>query len=110
MKVELKDVLHFYVGCRIVYSDEPQNQNHKLTLEVLAKKMFGHSIKPILRPLSDMTELESNYLACIFPMPNNHNWNREKWNMQEFLYLLKQGFDLFGLIESEQAFDKTKVK
>lgn len=72
---------------------------------------------PILRPLSDMTEEE--YEHILYDL-RSYDGGRDKGklafpdmfmtiqNADVFSYCLKQGFDLFGLIESGLAIDKTK--
>jgi tyrosyl-tRNA synthetase len=56
-------------------------------------------IKPILRPLSSMTEEHKKFYG-----------GRKEFDALEFAYLLKQGYDFFELIESGQAIDATKQK
>ncbi len=79
--------------------------------------VFGNSwIKPLLRPLSDMSsgeEIEYKKLSKI-PMDNLNNEELRKKDCmrveaQATAYLLKQGFDLFGLIEDNIAIDKTTL-
>jgi hypothetical protein len=75
-----------------------------------------HRIKPFLRPLSDMTDKEM--LECgnlCYDFSNDKELNKWQWKDFECLlmpeqwqWLLKRHFDLFGLIESRIAFDKTK--
>lgn len=68
---------------------------------------FGEDhIKPILRPLSDMTEDEKEKWDNM--RLEDFEYSTELLAANETLYLLKQGFDLFGLIESGLAIDKTK--
>ena len=93
-------------------------------------------IKPILRPLSDITEAEAKavteFTGSYGDTPGQRTYKtwknqfgkivvswgqglREKYVPQDetiykpeqFTYLLKQGFDLFGLIESGLAINKT---
>lgn len=92
------------------------------------------SITPILRPLSDMTEEESERLLREHNFYSRHtimhpefyrgaihfkviySGQHRRWpkkirpheTPEMVLYLLKQGFDLFGLIENGLAIDKTK--
>jgi len=85
-------------------------------------------IKPILRPLSDMTEEEflvikpglSPNVTHAFSLPATYHdkpWhvlileNRLQTNTLTFndgMILLRQHFDLFGLIDAGLAIDKTK--
>ena len=77
--------------------------------------------KLLLRPLSDMTEDEGFALSDIMGFFTPDNFisaikSGSKYVMDFRLsfeltqYLLKQGFDLFGLIESGLAIDKTKTQ
>lgn len=71
---------------------------------------------PILRPLSDINTEEKKWYSDLTgyniddleehycPMLNLDIGNPTVWS-----YLLKQGFDLFGLIEAGLALDKTKI-
>lgn len=80
----------------------------------------GSYFKPILRPLSDMSEEEENDIAVdMFGDWHKHVTNAIKSGKKYvfdyrvypdlFLYLLSKHFDLFGLIESGEAIDKTKL-
>jgi hypothetical protein len=75
--------------------------------------------KPLLRPLSDMTEEEAVNVG-ILPKRHWHedtpqeqidwlcnNWNMEIYSPSDLRYLLSEGFDLFGLIDAGLALDKT---
>lgn len=72
-------------------------------------------IKPILRPLSDMTEEEKKWL-------NEHEKLKDEfiglstevyflieWQAEKIRYLLCKGFDLFNLIPEGLALDKTRL-
>lgn len=114
-KSELKDVLHLYIGCYI--KSELMGVQHKFT--DFNKSTIHHFIignfKLILRPLSDMTEEETKEYETLFGC-NPHE--SDEWYceiiMQDigkpkvWLWLLKRGFDLFGLIESGQAIKATE--
>ena len=116
MKTELKDVAHLYVGQRMLswWGDIQEKQvikgvigNHVVfryseddgiqdSLDLSYKQKKGKEPKLILRPLSDMTKEEKDQAFVLS-------------KADEIVYLLKCGFDLFGLIESGQAIDKTKM-
>jgi hypothetical protein len=91
-------------------------------------------IKPILRPLIDMTEEEAKELGTMLLIPNGskysraHKNNQDQWvvrygnvagefwiitgeifNQHQTIYLLSKHFDPFGLIEAGLAIDKTKL-
>jgi hypothetical protein len=142
--IQLKDVAQLYVGCDCKHvglltdifqmtavqsdSDQVVIRNHKDRRR--GQHTSVSNIKPILRPLSDMTEeekhefkelcnLEKEDLDCLTykpsPLDGNitlgtaHLTNILQW-AQGVNYLLKQKFDLFGLIDSNQALEKTKMK
>lgn len=68
------------------------------------------SIKPILRPISDMTDMENDLLAEY--VDNSGADNKEEC-LQEMAILSKKliefQFDVFGWIEKGLAIDKTKI-
>lgn len=121
---EFKDVAHLYPKCELktstgkltlecvrhdcIYGGEPDayvmngNQTHKMN--------WG-DFKPILRPLSDIkadeaTNLTFEQIEEIEDKPMEQIY----FNVSQFCYLLKQGFDLFNLIENGFAIDKTTFK
>lgn len=133
MKTELKDVLHLYLGCQVqtnyrrettggspmkklkgtlqeidlympdkcgVLLEDQSDKTHYSNLDI-------KTVKPILRPLSDMTEKE--WLKEMPDRPALKPGYELNFSATQFNWLLKQGFDLFGLIESGQAIDKTKL-
>ncbi len=150
MKTELKNVLHLYMGCQIrnignqrvflAKGDEFILVGENIESALINKDYF----KPVLRPLSDMTEDEA---LVYFQLPENaiiinkkdyseaiifeYKWKHpvieyntsdgncygeigigkrsQHFNSTEFLFLLKNHFDIFGLIESGQAIDKTTL-
>lgn len=161
-KKKIEDYLHLYLGCEIennngVYRGtligfrqpceaivaidyfnkqhrKPENKEHGEHF-FLAKAM-----RPILRPLSDMTDEEKTEIAKMWTWFQDrtvlneehfeyiHDSNKKmvleafttaneddgarmspSAYFQAFPYLLKQGFDLFNLIESGLAIDKTKL-
>lgn len=79
----------------------------------------GSYFKPILRPLSDMTieeEIEYRdvcnkaYEFAKYKVGDNVGWSDPRVSGAiESKWLLSKHFDLFGLIESGEAIDKTKL-
>lgn len=130
---EIKDYLPFYLGCQVGYAShhEPQDATYTLTAENL-KEAMDFNDPPHLRPLSDMTEEEAIELAKIhkYDIPEDNGVREELINIYSddgelhlgkpylpismykdgLLWLLKQGFDLFGLIESGLAISKTQTQ
>jgi len=137
MKTELKDVINFYLGCEMI--------SKKGTIWILAPSNFPNNwkdsyfltSKPLLRPLSDMTEEEAVEVTkpiVIYGYTEGRSYEAYRnsfgkivvsWGIshlekyvpqselhfttEQFIYLIKQGFDIFGLIDSSQAVDKTKI-
>jgi hypothetical protein len=136
MTIELKDVLHFYLGCEAIMSTDdwhvPEgDQLVRITgimdngqyIAYARKGSFGNyeskNFKPLLRPLSSMTEEEKKEVLRIsdkysgknlIPIYVNHilNFFFHSANPEIIRYLFLRRFDLFGLIESGAAIDKTQ--
>ena len=120
---KLKDHLHLYLGCEALvegYTNRkyPFNYrgiiNYQLLLESGQHYSSVKAIKPILRPLSDMTEEEARE-GEIWGVWHDVNLMGEDWDTfgfspHNFKHLLSKGFDLFGLIEAGLAIDKTTLK
>lgn len=117
MKTELKDVAHLYKGFRFLFENEEHESTHMVDESVVTTEadesgegVFGLSdCKPILRPLSDAKKEEADYCKTLYRL--------DRWGVQTLesqasvtAYLLSKHFDLFGLIESGQAIDMTKLE
>lgn len=118
--MELIEVIHFYIGCQVQEIGGGQGKmfaigdlggDPKMPFKALVNCSSNDSywtninnIRPILRKLSDMTQEENNEL------PTN-NWGPEILNGYHFVtqglfnWAIKKQFDLFGLINSNQAID-----
>lgn len=155
--LQFKDVAHLYLWCDCLLEGRYkaklcgfQHNKPILTLYYASgevsysqKDTFALNdyslLKPILRPLSDMTKEEGIEYAqfyCRNKIAVPIDWVEIKMHesgsvnlsigdgggglslfpggphgdkAEAFVYLLKKGFDLFGLIESGQALDKTKM-
>lgn len=117
MEKKITDYLHFYLGqeCKWrVLSDSDEewtksNVDLKM-LDVLYDRQ-PFEIKPILRPLSNMTQEEfrdtelSSHPKFWTALPTDEYHMK----LSSVVYMLKKGFDLFGLIESGLAIDKTTL-
>lgn len=111
---KVEDYIHLYLGCECY--DTFRKVTGILTAifknSVRIDNGYGQwhisTIKPILRRLETMTEEEANELDWRFPVEEDANIVIKNLNPDEFLYLLKQGFDLFNLIEEGLAIDKSK--
>ncbi len=130
MKTELKDVFYLYLGqlCTIGDSDElhpicmvsEQSVCTGTNIKNVPKWFKMSACKPALRYLSDITEMEMHKLLGIvyndiyqsMPDIGNCSMHFDGDNSVGFKCvdrLLKRGFDIFGLIESGQAINKTTL-
>ena len=116
----IKEVIHLYLGCEAyifpvnTYSDGWLSKQLKklpdlqYSIEITTSSLQGiiaDGYAPMLRRLDSITMDEINERMRL----------AAKWNpfektvycaAEQTAYLLKQGFDLFGLIDSGQAIDK----
>lgn len=121
---ELKDYLHLYLGCRIKskggnFGDLVSVSNDGMSIVVYDKDKIHDPrglcvnsdwLLPILRPLSDMTGEEREEIKNVLPLGKKHDlhfFEDIKDAAKVFSWLLSKHFDLFGLIESGLAIDKT---
>lgn len=118
MEVKLKDVIHHYLGCEVWdnYNDKKGilfgvdiNTSGMDNVKVLHNVVWDlkyEDIKPILRPLSSMTEEEQFKFNNINSLADN----KEQCEANNTAWLLKQGFDLFNLISTSQVINKSSIK
>jgi hypothetical protein len=120
MAIELKEVLHHYAGIHIKHPDGSLATLVGVVSEIahfihdntgsagfcsIDSPLFG---KIMLRHLQDISEEERDEFGQILnDFPLNTQEDCRKIDAAQTLYLLKQQFDLFGLIESGQALNKT---
>lgn len=125
--MKLQYIIHFYIGQECEAHDGIRGLLMAYdSLETLCQLDLGgmgpsyhpydvSDIKPLLRPLSDMTLIEKAEYETLF----GHNPNeRDEWyttllimdigKPEAWAWLLSRGFDLFGLIDAGLAIDKTK--
>jgi hypothetical protein len=131
MKKNIADYLHLYLGCEFIWEDEDDpmilkgvfgDVAYSTEADESGEGMYAiEEIKPILRPLSDMTEEEMNHLGSLTTMTLYDCFDEFYYDFLDqredrpwettfeiTRYLLTRGFDLFGLIESGLALDKTQ--
>jgi hypothetical protein len=116
--MDIKDYLHLYLPVKFIWVKDavPFKKGEIGTLEAKDLQYWNEFKKPILRPLSDMTEEELQECGNLVydfsddPELNNHKWQdfQTLLTSEQFHWLLKKHFDLFGLIEAGLAIDKTK--
>lgn len=130
MKTELKEVIHLYLGCemtdgRILHSVDIDGEWMLLAPNGGGCTNFCHkwdeSVKPILHRLEDMTEMHENEVCNIIGIMGidayKHAFIKEgtymiklKDSVELYTFLLKNGYDIFGLIDSGQAVDYKTLK
>ena len=122
---DIKQYLHLYLGCEIetdisfsishhspVSYKKLDADNYGKIIGELSVSEWSRYCKPILRPLSSMTEEEA--FECfgsqwdgdeptMKSMVKEDGWELMHFAPTHFKYLLSKGFDLFGLIESGLA-------
>jgi len=126
MKKELWDVFHLYYGCEVMFvggneyffkNGDIYTIDHHIFYK-MAKDFEDFNFenyKLILRKMTDITDEERNIASNLSGLVALGTANIGDKNLiyseaEHIAYLLKQGFDLFGLIESGQAIDKTTLK
>lgn len=111
MNKNIADYLPYYIGQDIqipAIEEGAKFDIMKLTYEKF--KYDLSKVKLYLRPLSDMTVPEATEMKSLMGRQTDgvHPVYILVHSPYSFSYLLKQGFDLFGLIEAGLAMDKTK--
>ncbi len=120
MEKHIKDYISLYIGCEIqtpdcigvnlglYYADEIGYFNG-VNIRYPNGKVYVQNynqVKPILRPLSDMTE-EDEEVTGLNP---TYEFGHHVFSPDEFLYFISKAFDIFGLIDEGLAIDKTTLK
>ena len=137
MKTEFKDVEHLYKELKCVFTISGETKEHEEYGILIGSprkgtecyvedaetkdvyRAFIHEIKPILRPLSNMSNEEESYLnkhgfGVCYPSYRISDEEGREASMTIFesafvtQYLLSKHFDLFALISTNQAIDATK--
>lgn len=119
-KIEEKRGLKTGVLKKIEYTVNGKFRMCRIGRKGLQSHYTCEKFKPILRPLSDMTEGElqecGNLVYDFSDDTSGLGLNEHKWEdftlllcVEQFHWLLSKHFDLFGLIEAGLAIDKTKM-
>lgn len=99
----------FYPTTFVIHVDDIKELNHVLLYEVIRANNLD-IFKLILRKLEDMSEEEKRELCRVIDYPIS-SWrdvmnNRHgHYSSEMFSWLLSKSFDLFGLINSNEAID-----
>lgn len=129
---KIEDYIHLYLGCEVEtptrrYKPEG-GKSYKavgkiMDIDLVIKQVGIHfpeedihdlknypfdQVKPLLSPLSSITEEERFELRSLVPAAEDLLWLKNVGETTR--WLLSKHFDLFGLIESGLALDKTLVK
>lgn len=117
MNKQLKDYIHFYIGCKVEWGFEGQK---KIGILSGLDKRYGWQvfdptniiapyryvrielIMPVLRRMESMTEDEDQRQ---FREANRGHYIDMHWYPEGFAWLLEKRFDLFGLIDAGLAID-----
>jgi len=115
MKLELKHLapyLPYGLVIRSYIFDSPISDrklvgisNHGAYFEGEITPLNFKKCKPILRPLYDLKDSEVHSFSCSNIMDFINNVYNEIISMKEYNYLLKNHFDVFGLIDKGLAID-----
>lgn len=129
--MKLQDYAPYYIGCRCINTWFPEghkeynkgwvlsgycqlydNGGKPFFLESENEVTWTDSIKLILRKLEDITNEECEMYNQIFYTMHSINKVQDQMKTGAALtdYLLKTGFDLFGLIEAGLAIDSKTLK
>jgi hypothetical protein len=117
--MNIKDYLHLYLGC-FALTTKPTYENPQVGVLDQISLTDGEAcitaddgyylcglneVKPLLRPLSDLTAIESEDMDVFRHRIRQNDLIAAGAHMTR--YLLSRGFDLFGLIDAGLALDKT---
>lgn len=115
-ELKLQDYLHFYLGAPCYKKNSTITNKHP---EILTTRLYDwckssgcRTVKLVLRPLSDMTEIEANDNELVDVQKGLLSFG-ERLQMYmtatQFAKCLKMRFDLFGLIPAGLAIDSTTI-
>jgi hypothetical protein len=128
MEKQLKDYLHLYIGCKIIWGDKnsphvgtlvglegactTENYRAEIATRIEDKRHHYQCFSPkvnqcllVLRPLSDFKEAEADYVSP-FALEGKPSIMVNADLTRHFCSL---GIDCFGLIEAGLAIDATKA-
>lgn len=118
----IKDYLHLYLECEVLSSNSGMvwqligivNDDGVLYHKDFKKNTASlQNLKPILRPLSDMTEEEAKEIGFWSELYNKITGTEkghaiyDLYTAEKLRLALSKHFDLFGLIEAGLAINKT---
>ena len=117
--MKLQDYIHYYIGCQVLLPDNSRGKLFGISgakVEVHLEKgyfaaLIAH-VKPILRKLGDYEGNELNEYNSLVGRRTDgvHSVVIHYDTPATFNWLLKKGFDLFGLIDAGLAIDSKTLK
>lgn len=113
METQFKDVAHLYIGCYVMVMPDNEIAELQGILNGMAYTSIRGAargiddVKPFLRPLSDCSKDENNYLYTEFD--EDIYESKAEMCADVTRWFLSKRFDLFGFIESGQAIDATTL-
>ena len=119
MEKNIKDYLHLYLGCEVVYPSLNGDLKGIITHKLLSDIIVPHGLlKPLLRPLADMSGEEiKEYEAMVEVAKDYGGLKVNTWSesfvcelAEQTRWLLSKHFDLFSLIPSGLALEKQNSK
>jgi hypothetical protein len=99
--MNFKQVAHFYLGCEMLKNDGSEYTLLPSSMpNNFDKEWITYVGKPMLKKFpDDMSEQDEEETGLNKTYEKGHN----ELNPYDFWYLIKEGFDLFGLIENGEA-------
>jgi hypothetical protein len=115
---KLKDVLHLYLGCPCKGDEGDMTytlvdvgiDRSPMLLDKYGNECVIFDFKPILRPLSSMTEEEKLFCGFSLEAAPQYYVDEECFSFKQVKYLLSKHFDLFNLIGEGLAIDTSNLK
>ena len=127
MEKDIKDYAHLYLGCEALVQFPEDTDGIRCIIESVNVECISFNniapdyyfdepecgFMPILRRLSSMTEEEAKDLTD-HGIEQLHDAIHLKthtlsFTPEDLLYLLSEGFDIFGLIDANLAIDKDTI-
>jgi hypothetical protein len=104
---KLQDYLHFYMGCKFITDNSEGEVNPETIRFIYPMIEKGYNVQLVLRKLEDWTAEELKTYNTLKGKKTDgvHAVYIAYDTPQTFNYLLKQGFDLFNLIDAGLAID-----
>lgn len=132
MERRIEDYLHLYLGCNVMI-ERVDYGPHNTTIKPITRGPFklveidisnnsrqfktegfilneNDIVKPVLRPLNDMTEDEAIEFGWMRLFTLEHFVEKKLFKSELLAHMLARHFDVFDLITDGLALDSTKMK